>query len=262
MVYQHVPVERAAELIGDVTGARPSTGWISSVIAATSQQLTETDALIRTLLILSMVRHVDETTVNVNGRKWWLHVAATSTLTSYFLHTCRGRVAVDQFGILSAFTGVCVHDALSVYDGPDLRQGQPRVLRGAHRKGTGRAGFHCAGGGMARRGGRGVEARCASRAPRVTWGEVQQQLSAVPRQRRGGDRVQRLPELFRFPIGARRDRAWAGICSQAVSSQVRAMMVCQIRFWSDTNRGRLRRPVSFAARIRRSSARARHRIPP
>lgn len=131
VVYQHVPVERAAELIGDVTGARPSTGWVSSVVAATSQQLVETDALIRTLLILALVLHVDETTVNVNGHKWWLHVAATSTLTSYFLHTSRGRVAVDEFGILPAFTGVCVHDALSVYDGPDYAQAS-HAFCGAH----------------------------------------------------------------------------------------------------------------------------------
>lgn len=69
VVYQHVPVERAAELIADVTGAQPSTGWISSVIAATSQQLADTDALIRTWLILAHVLHVDETTVNVNGHR-------------------------------------------------------------------------------------------------------------------------------------------------------------------------------------------------
>lgn len=131
VAYQHVPVERAAELIGDVTGARPSTGWVSSVVAATSQQLMQTDKLIRTLLILALVLHVDETTMNVNGSKWWLHVASTSTLTSYFLHTSRGRTAVDAFGILPAFTGVCVHDALSVYDGPDYAKAT-HAFCGAH----------------------------------------------------------------------------------------------------------------------------------
>lgn len=131
VIYQHVPVQRAAELIADVTGAHPSTGWVSSVIAATSEQLAPTDALIRTLLILAPVLHVDETTLNVNGHKWWLHVACTGTLTSYFLHPRRGRAAVAEFGILPAFTGVCVHDALSVYDGPDYA-GATHALCGAH----------------------------------------------------------------------------------------------------------------------------------
>src|SRR5829696_5473273 len=31
VVYQHVPVERAAQLIADLTGAGCSTGWISGV---------------------------------------------------------------------------------------------------------------------------------------------------------------------------------------------------------------------------------------
>jgi len=131
VVYQHVPVQRAAQLIADVTGARPSTGWISSVIAATSEQLADTDALIRTLLILAHVLHVDETTVNVNGHRWWLHVAATQKLTSYFLHRSRGRTAVTEFGILPAFAGVCVHDALSVYDGPDYAEAT-HAFCGAH----------------------------------------------------------------------------------------------------------------------------------
>ena len=30
VVYQHVPVERAAQLIADLTGAAPSTGWVSA----------------------------------------------------------------------------------------------------------------------------------------------------------------------------------------------------------------------------------------
>ncbi|MGV1009486.1 MAG: IS66 family transposase [Dermatophilaceae bacterium] len=131
VVYQHVPVERAAELIGDVTGACPSTGWISSVIAAAAEQLVETDALIRTLLILALVLHVDETSINVNGHKQWLHVASTGTLTSYFLHQSRGRTAVDAFGILPAFTGVCVHDGLSVYDGPGYAKAS-HAFCGAH----------------------------------------------------------------------------------------------------------------------------------
>jgi len=106
VVSQHVLVERAAHLIDDVTGAHPSTGWISSVIASTSEQLADTDALIRTLPILAHVLHVDGTTVNVNGHRWWLHVAATQKLTSYFLHRSRWRTAVKEFAILPAFAGV------------------------------------------------------------------------------------------------------------------------------------------------------------
>jgi hypothetical protein len=50
----------------------------------------------------------------------------------------------------------------------------------------------------------------------------------------------------------------ARVCIQAVISQASATTAHQIRFWSRSRRGRLARPVSFAARIR-SSQRARRR---
>jgi transposase len=118
VVYQHVPVARAAELIADVTGAAVSTGWVSSVVAVTSDQLADTESAVRAELINSYLLHVDETSISVNGKKWWIHVASTKTLTSYFLHRSRGRKAVDAFAVLPGYTGVCVRDGLSVYDGP------------------------------------------------------------------------------------------------------------------------------------------------
>ena len=33
LVFQHIPVERCAMLIGDVTGAEVSTGWVASLLA-------------------------------------------------------------------------------------------------------------------------------------------------------------------------------------------------------------------------------------
>jgi transposase len=131
VVYQHVPVERAARLIADVTGAGCSTGWISGVLARTGDGLAEAQARITTLITRARLVHVDETSLNVGGAKQWLHVACTQTLTAYHLHPSRGRTAVEEFGVLPGFTGVVVHDALSVYDGEDYRTAI-HALCGAH----------------------------------------------------------------------------------------------------------------------------------
>jgi transposase len=131
VVFQHVPVERAAQLIADLTGATPSTGWVSAQVARTAQVLTEVEALIKTLVTVASVVGVDETTVNVGGGKRWLHVARTELFTAYFLHESRGRVAVDAFGVLPGYPGAVVHDALSVYDGPDYATAR-HALCGAH----------------------------------------------------------------------------------------------------------------------------------
>jgi hypothetical protein len=129
LVFQHIPVARAAMLISDLTGARPSTGWISSQLSAVAGVLIDVEKLIKSLIVLSQVIHVDETSSNINGARWWLHVAGTDTLTAYHLHRSRGRAAVTEFGVLPAFRGTVVHDALSVYDAyPDARH----ALCGAH----------------------------------------------------------------------------------------------------------------------------------
>lgn len=131
LVYQHVPVARTAELIADLTGARVSTGWVCSNLTRAADALAEVEAIVKTLITLATIGHFDETSLNVNGAKWWLHVAATGTLTAYHLHASRGRAAVDEFAVLPAFTGTAVHDALSVYDGPDYL-GARHALCGAH----------------------------------------------------------------------------------------------------------------------------------
>src|SRR4051794_1105303 len=77
LVFQHVPVARPAMLIADLTGAHPSTGWISSQLSAVADVLIDVEKLIKSLIVLAHVIHVDETSSNINGVRWWLHVAGT-----------------------------------------------------------------------------------------------------------------------------------------------------------------------------------------
>jgi transposase/uncharacterized coiled-coil protein SlyX len=131
VVFQHVPVERAARLIADLCGVAVSTGWVVAQVARTASALAEVEKLIATLITLAAVIGVDETSINVAGDKQWLHVARTDQLTAYHLHESRGRVAVDEFGVLPAFSGTVVHDAMAVYDGPTYATAT-HALCGAH----------------------------------------------------------------------------------------------------------------------------------
>lgn len=117
VVFQHIPVERAQTLICDLTGTRPSTGWISSVIGQVADLLQGSTAAVKDQLTAGPVLHCDETGLNIAGVTWWLHVACTQKLTAYHLHRSRGRVAVDEFGVLPGYRGTVVHDGLAVYDG-------------------------------------------------------------------------------------------------------------------------------------------------
>jgi transposase len=117
LTFQHLPVERAALLIEDVTGARPSVGYVHSMIARASGQLDEVDALIRAQIAASPVVGFDETTLRVGPAGTSEHVlsANTPTHTAFWLGG-RGLATFHAFGVLDAFTGIAVHDRYSLYD--------------------------------------------------------------------------------------------------------------------------------------------------
>ncbi|MGL5811667.1 MAG: IS66 family transposase [Nocardioides sp.] len=81
-----------------------------------AEALVEVESLIKTLLMAVAVLEADETTISIAGKKQWLHVARTDLLTAFYLHTSRGRVAVNEFSILPTYQETLVRDALSVYD--------------------------------------------------------------------------------------------------------------------------------------------------
>jgi transposase len=56
-------------LIADLTGSRPPTGWISSQLSAVADVLIDVEKLIKSLIVLAHVIHVDETTSNINGAR-------------------------------------------------------------------------------------------------------------------------------------------------------------------------------------------------
>jgi len=130
VVFQHVPAERAAVLIADVTGARVSTGWVAAQAGRFARNLDGFADLVVQQLRACPVVGVDETTVGVGGARQWLHVARTDALTAYHLDPSRGREAAKAGGVLEGYDGTLVHDALKVYDA--WPAGATHALCGAH----------------------------------------------------------------------------------------------------------------------------------
>jgi hypothetical protein len=128
LVFQHVPVERCAQLIADVTGAQVSTGWASGMLQEAAGLIEDSVKLIRALLVLGHLLHADETTTRIGAKRRWLHVACTEKLTFLGLAP-RSRAGADSLGVLPGFRGTVVHDSLSLYNGYDQAQHQ---ICGAH----------------------------------------------------------------------------------------------------------------------------------
>jgi transposase len=113
--HQHLPVDRAAQLLADVLGAPLASGTLAAVVAEGAAGLGGFVEVVRERLAAAPVAHFDETGARVAGRLHWVHSASTSLLTLLTVHAKRGKVAMDAAGVLGGFAGVAVHDGWSPY---------------------------------------------------------------------------------------------------------------------------------------------------
>lgn len=115
VVFQHLPYERACQLLGDLAGAHVSTGTLTAWVTAAADGLCDFDERLRELLGAAPVAHFDETGARIAGRLGWVHSASTDKLTRYTAHAKRGCEAIDDAGVLPDFNGVAVHDGWAPY---------------------------------------------------------------------------------------------------------------------------------------------------
>ena len=113
--YQHLPMDRAAQLLADVLGASMAIGTLAAMVAEGARGLEEFVEAVRWQLAAAPVAHFDETGARVAGRLHWVHLASTSLLTLLSAHRKRGKQAMDQGGVLPGFAGVAVHDGWAPY---------------------------------------------------------------------------------------------------------------------------------------------------
>ena len=66
-------------------------------------------------LVLADILHTDETSININGKKHWLHNASNDLWTLLMPHETRGTKAMEVMNILPSFEGVMVHDHWTPY---------------------------------------------------------------------------------------------------------------------------------------------------
>jgi transposase len=117
LVVHALPVQRAAGLIVDVTGARPSTGYVHGLLNRAARMLRRPlDAIVDGLRRARVV-HFDETTLRVGAapRRGYVWVAATELLTLYHVGG-RGLDTFLDWDIGRHLHGTVVRDGYTVYD--------------------------------------------------------------------------------------------------------------------------------------------------
>ncbi len=118
-VYLHfsqlIPMNRCQELFADIFSLPISQGTLANMHEQLFKHLEIPEKQIHTSLLQSNSLCFDETSLYVNNKTHWLHVASNQKTTAYLIHEKRGTVAMDAMNILPLYKGAIVHDYWKPY---------------------------------------------------------------------------------------------------------------------------------------------------
>ena len=113
--YQLVPYKRIEEDFQDQVKIPISAGSIFNFNYDAYHKLEAFEAMVKFKLIESGLCHADETGININGKRVWLHCVSNPLWSYYLPHEKRGLEAMEEMGVLPHFKGVLCHDHWKPY---------------------------------------------------------------------------------------------------------------------------------------------------
>ena len=113
--FQLIPYERVADYFINEASIPISVGSLFNFNQEAYNLLDGFDALAKQKLIQAALVHADETGINVNGKRLWLHNASNDKWTYFYPHEKRGCDAMNEINILPNFRGTLIHDHWKPY---------------------------------------------------------------------------------------------------------------------------------------------------
>jgi transposase len=114
--YQLLPLERTSETFHDLYNQDIAEGTILSACQELAEQVAPVQEAVKEhLTYLAKVVRFDESGAHVMGKLHWFHVSCNEHLTYYAVHAKRGKLAMNEIGILPNFKGCAIHDDLPSY---------------------------------------------------------------------------------------------------------------------------------------------------
>lgn len=114
-MFQLLPYERVQSLFADQYGIPLSAGSLVNFNREASERLEPFEGLAREWLLAEALLHADETSLNIDGKRHWLHVLSGTECTLLGLSPKRGTEAMNAMGVLPNFTGTLIHDHWKPY---------------------------------------------------------------------------------------------------------------------------------------------------
>jgi transposase len=113
--FQLIPYNRVEDYFKEQLQIPISSGSIYNFNREAYDLLGTFEKKVKSKLAESALMHVDETSINTGGDRYWLHCASNDLWTYFFPHEKRGAVATEAIGILPKFTGILCHDHWKPY---------------------------------------------------------------------------------------------------------------------------------------------------
>jgi transposase len=112
---QLIPYDRITDYFAEQLGIPVSAGSIYNFNKHACDLLEPFEVRAKHKLAESKLSHADETGININGDKYWLHCCSNDFWTLLYSHKKRGTEAMDAIGILPNFKGILCHDHWKPY---------------------------------------------------------------------------------------------------------------------------------------------------
>ena len=114
-IFQLLPYKRIEEHFADQFDIPLSAGSIYNFNQEVYERLVPFEDWVKRELSKALLLHADETGINIGGKRKWLHVVCSVTLTLLMPHDKRGGEAMAAMGVLPEYTGTLVHDHWKPY---------------------------------------------------------------------------------------------------------------------------------------------------
>lgn len=113
--YQLLPYKRIKDYFTELLHIPLSEGSLYNFNCQAYEQLAEFERIVKQQLIHASCAHADETGININGKRQWLHSVSNPQWTHFYPHEKRGTEAMSAIGILPQFQGILCHDHWKPY---------------------------------------------------------------------------------------------------------------------------------------------------
>ena len=113
--FQLIPYNRIQDYFADQLHIPISEGSIFNFNMEAFRLLDDFESQVKSKLAASDLAHADETSINIGGKRHWLHCVSNDQWTYYYPHEKRGVDAMNDMGILPEFSGILCHDHWKPY---------------------------------------------------------------------------------------------------------------------------------------------------